>query len=90
MSRFARPYAQAFLETVPENYDVDAFLSAAGVIVRAMAQDSRLRNFLAGPSVPVDAKRRVLDDLCARAGVDKSPATHTPHTIPAIVLMHPP
>ena len=70
MSRFARPYAQAFLETVPESYDVDAFLSAAGVIVRAMAQDSRLKNFLAGPSVPVDAKRRVLDDLCARAGVD--------------------
>ncbi len=28
--------------------------------------------------------------LCARAGVARSPATHTPHTIPAIVLMHPP
>ncbi len=27
---------------------------------------------------------------CARAGVDKSPATHTPHINPAIVLMHPP
>jgi F-type H+-transporting ATPase subunit delta len=70
VSRFARPYAQAFLETVPEGYDIDAFLSAAGVIVRAMREDARLRNFLAGPSVPVDAKRRVLDDLCARAGVD--------------------
>jgi F-type H+-transporting ATPase subunit delta len=71
VSRFARPYAQAFLETVPEGYDVEAFLEAAGVIVQAMASDSRLRNFLAGPSVPVDAKRRVLDDLCARAGVDE-------------------
>ena len=40
MSRFARPYAQAFLETVPEGYDVEAFLSAAGVIVQAMAADS--------------------------------------------------
>ena len=70
MSRFARPYAQAFLESVPQGYDVDAFLSAAGVIVRAMADDARLRNFLAGPSVPPDAKRRVLDDLSARAGVD--------------------
>src|SRR6185436_3742193 len=27
---------------------------------------------------------------CARAGVDKSPATHIPHINPAIVLMHPP
>ncbi len=71
MSRFARPYAQAFLETVPEGYDVDAFLSAAGVIVCAMGDDARLKNFLAGPSVPVDAKRRVLDELVARAGVDE-------------------
>ena len=70
MSRFARPYAQAFLETVPEGYDVEGFLSAAGAIVRAMAEDARLRHFLAGPSVPADAKRRVLDDLSTRAGVD--------------------
>jgi F-type H+-transporting ATPase subunit delta len=70
VSRFSRPYAQAFLETVPEGYDVEGFLSAAGAIVRAMAEDARLRNFLAGPSVPADAKRRVLDDLSTRAGVD--------------------
>jgi F-type H+-transporting ATPase subunit delta len=70
VSRFARPYAQAFLETAPEGYDVEAFLSAAGVIVRAMAGDVRLKNFLAGPSLPADAKRRVLDDLSTRAGVD--------------------
>jgi F-type H+-transporting ATPase subunit delta len=70
VSRFARPYAQAFLETIPQGYDVETFLSAAGVIVGAMAADARLRNFLAGPSVPPDAKRRVLDDLCARADVD--------------------
>jgi F-type H+-transporting ATPase subunit delta len=70
VSRFARPYAQAFLEIAPEGYDVEAFLSAAGVIVRAMAEDLRLRNFLAGPSVPVDAKRGVLDELSRRTGVD--------------------
>ncbi|HEY6064822.1 MAG TPA: ATP synthase F1 subunit delta [Thermoanaerobaculia bacterium] len=70
MSRFARPYAQAYLETVPPGYDVEGFLSAAGLIVRAMSGDARLKNFLAGPSVPPDAKRRVLDDLTARAGVD--------------------
>ena len=55
MSRFARPYAQAFLETAPPGYDVEAFLSAAAAIVRAMAGDARLKNFLAGPSVPPDA-----------------------------------
>jgi F-type H+-transporting ATPase subunit delta len=70
VSRFARPYAQAFLETVPAGYDVEAFLAAAGVIVRAIGQDARLKNFLASPSLPVDAKRRVLDELAVRAGVD--------------------
>jgi F-type H+-transporting ATPase subunit delta len=72
VSRFARPYAQAFLETAPPNYGVEGFLTAADVIVRAMASDPRLKNFLAGPSVPPDAKRRVLDDLIARAGVDET------------------
>ena len=70
MSRFARPYAQAFLETVPAGYDVEDFLAAAGVIVRAIGQDARLKNFLGSPSLPVDAKRRVLDELAVRAGVD--------------------
>jgi F-type H+-transporting ATPase subunit delta len=71
VSRFARPYAQAFLETVPAGYDVEEFLAGAGSIRRAIAQDSRLKNFLTAPSVPFDAKRRVLDDLTGRAGVDE-------------------
>jgi F-type H+-transporting ATPase subunit delta len=71
VSRFARPYAQAFLETVPPGYDVEAFLEAAGTIQRAIAQDPRLKHFLTAPSIPVDAKRRVLNDLAARAGVDE-------------------
>ncbi|HEX9305267.1 MAG TPA: ATP synthase F1 subunit delta [Thermoanaerobaculia bacterium] len=71
MSRFARPYAQAFLETVPTGYDVEAFLAAAGAIQRAIAQDARLKHFLMAPAIPVDAKRRVSDDLAARAGVDE-------------------
>jgi F-type H+-transporting ATPase subunit delta len=70
VSRFARPYAQAFLETVPAGYDAEAFLAAAGVVVRAIGQDGRLKNFLASPSLPVDAKRRVLDELAVRTGVD--------------------
>jgi F-type H+-transporting ATPase subunit delta len=71
VSRFARPYAQAFLETVPPGYDVEAFLEAAGTIQRAITQDPRLKHFLTAPSIPVDAKRRVLNDLAARAGVDE-------------------
>ena len=70
MSRFARPYAQAFLETVPPGYDVERFLASAGTIRRAIGQDPRLKNFLAAPSVPIEAKRRALDELASAAGVD--------------------
>jgi F-type H+-transporting ATPase subunit delta len=71
MTRFARPYAQAFLETLPAGYDVDAFLEAAAGVARAIALDRRLRNFFASPSIRVDAKRGVLADLAGRAGVDE-------------------
>jgi F-type H+-transporting ATPase subunit delta len=71
MTRFARPYAQAFLETLPAGYDVDVFLEAAAGVARAIALDRRLRNFFASPSIRVDAKRGVLADLAGRAGVDE-------------------
>ena len=71
MMRFARPYAQAFLETAPAGYDVEAFLDAAANIARAIAVDRRLRNFFASPSIPVDAKRGVLAELAGRAHVDE-------------------
>lgn len=71
MSRFARPYAQAFLEAMPAGFDVERFLENASAIARAAAQDRRLRNFLAAPSVPLDAKRGVLDDLARRSEVDE-------------------
>lgn len=70
MSRFARSYAQAFLESMPAGYDVDAFLENASAISRVLASDPRVKNFLAAPAIPIDAKRRVLDDLARRAGVD--------------------
>lgn len=71
MSRFARSYAQAFLEAIPEGYDVDGFISAAGSLARAVAADSRLKNFLAAPAVPLEAKRRLLDDLARAARIDE-------------------
>lgn len=70
MSRYARPYAQAFLETMPAGYDVDGFLENAAAITRLLAADPRVKAFLAAPAVPLDAKRRVLDDLGRRTGID--------------------
>ena len=71
MSRFARPYARAFLESTPAGYDVDAFLEAASSVARAVAADRRLRSFFASPSIPVDAKRGALAELARRTGVDE-------------------
>lgn len=70
MSRYARPYAKAFLETMPPGYDVEGFLDNASAISRALASDPRVKGFLAAPAIPIDAKRRVLEDLSRRAGVD--------------------
>jgi F-type H+-transporting ATPase subunit delta len=70
VSRFARPYAQAFLETIPAGFDVDAFLERASVLSAALSGDRRLRSFLATPSVPLEAKRGVLDDLARRVDID--------------------
>jgi F-type H+-transporting ATPase subunit delta len=71
VSRYARPYAKAFLETMPAGYDVDAFLEGAAAISRAIAADPRVRAFLAAPAIPTDAKRRVVDELANRAGVEE-------------------
>lgn len=70
MSRYARPYANAFLQTMPEGYDVNTFLENASAISRALAGDPRVKGFLAAPTIPIDAKRRVLDDIGRRTGVD--------------------
>ena len=70
MSRFARSYAQAFLGAQPAGFDVVGFLEKAAVIRRAIATDSRVKNFLAAPSVPLSAKRGLLGELSARAGLD--------------------
>jgi F-type H+-transporting ATPase subunit delta len=71
MSRFARPYAEAFLATVPKGFDVEAFLDRSSVLSRALEGDRRLRSFIATPSVPLDAKRAVVDDLAARVEIDE-------------------
>jgi F-type H+-transporting ATPase subunit delta len=70
VSRFARPYARAFLATLPEGFDIEGFLSRARALSHAITMDRRLRNFFAAPSVPPDAKRGAVEDLARSAGID--------------------
>ncbi len=70
MNAFSRSYARAFLESVPNGYDVDRFLSQAGSLRQALASDGRLKAFLSVPSIPQENKRKVLDELARRAGLD--------------------
>jgi F-type H+-transporting ATPase subunit delta len=70
MSRYARPYAQAFLEAAPPGYDVGGFIERASTVARAVAGDRRLKSFLATPAIPLDAKRGVIEELAQRQGMD--------------------
>lgn len=70
MSRFAGPYARAFLDSAPAGFDVESFLERASALARATAADRRLRNFFAAPAVPIDTKRRALNDLAGSVGLD--------------------
>ena len=70
MSAFTHPYARAFLESAPAGYDVDKFLEGAAVLSRAVTGDPDLREFLASPAVPHEAKRKALAALASRAGID--------------------
>jgi F-type H+-transporting ATPase subunit delta len=67
---FALPYAKAFLEAAPKGYDVEAFLSSAGALARAIEKDPTLRAFLSAPAVPEDSKRKAVAELASKCGVD--------------------
>jgi F-type H+-transporting ATPase subunit delta len=70
MTRLGRSYAQAFLNAALAGYDVEDFLERAGALLRALT-DGPLRAFLLAPAVPLSAKRNVLDELAAKAGIDE-------------------
>jgi F-type H+-transporting ATPase subunit delta len=70
MSAFARSYAKAFLETAPAGYDVDDFLQRADAIRRAVLGEPRLKAFFAAPAVPADPKKKALDELASKAGLE--------------------
>jgi len=71
VTAFALPYARAFLEAAPKNYDVAAFLRAGEAMTAAFAKNPTLRAFLLAPNVPREAKSRALADLSAKAGLDE-------------------
>jgi F-type H+-transporting ATPase subunit delta len=68
-TRFARPYAEAFLQSVPPGFDLEAFQAALEAVARAVQSSRELRAVLASPSVETEAKTRVLADLAEKAGV---------------------
>lgn len=67
---FTLPYARAFLQAAPRDYDIAAFLAAGDSMAAAFASNPMLRAFLLAPNVPRDAKSKALDALAARAGLD--------------------
>lgn len=70
-ARFARPYAEALIESVPPSFDFGRFLAPLGDVSAAISESGMLRAVLANPSVTADAKRGILASLGVRAGVDE-------------------
>ncbi len=70
MSSFTRPYARAFVEAAPEGYDFGAFLEAGDAMAHAFETNPTLRAFMLAPNVPQEAKKRAIEQLTAKAGVD--------------------
>jgi F-type H+-transporting ATPase subunit delta len=71
VSSFATPYARAFLEAAPKDYDIAAFLAAGETMAAAFASNPTLRAFVLAPNVPREAKSRTIAALAARAGLDE-------------------
>jgi F-type H+-transporting ATPase subunit delta len=70
MSSFTRPYARAFVEAAPKGYDFVAFLEAGEAMARSFEDNPKLRGFLLAPNVPREAKRKTIDQLAAKVGMD--------------------
>lgn len=68
--RFTRPYADALLGTVPAGFDIEALIVALRDVSAAVAGSPPLRAVLATPSVKLEVKRRIVEELGAKAGAD--------------------
>jgi F-type H+-transporting ATPase subunit delta len=71
MSSFTHPYARAFLEAAPPNYDVAAFLASGQSMANAFKANPALRAFLLAPNVPREAKSKAIASIAARVGLDE-------------------
>jgi F-type H+-transporting ATPase subunit delta len=69
-SAFTLPYARAFVEAAPKDYDFPAFLEAGEAMARIFQDNPKLRAFMLAPNVPREAKSRALDELSRKAGLD--------------------
>jgi ATP synthase F1 delta subunit len=67
---FTIPYARAFVESAPADYDFPAFLEAGESMVRAFDANPSLRAFLLAPNVPRDSKSKALAELSKKVGLD--------------------
>ena len=70
MTPLARNYALALLEGAPAGFDAEGFLEGARAVERAITRDSRLKAFFSTPGIAVDAKKKTLDELARRAGLN--------------------
>lgn len=70
-SRFARPYADALLQSVPPSFDAARWSASLRDVAAAIAGSGVLRAVLANPSVKAEAKRDIVAALGRKAGVDE-------------------
>jgi F-type H+-transporting ATPase subunit delta len=70
-ARYARPYADALLGSVPPDFDAAKWTGALRDVAAAIAGSGVLRAVLSNPSVKADAKRAIVESLAAKAGVDE-------------------
>lgn len=68
--RFARPYADALLQSAPESFDAARWSAPLRDVAAAIADNGVLRAVLANPSVKAEAKREIVAALGAKGGVD--------------------
>lgn len=69
-ARFARPYAEALIQTSPASYDYENLLTGLASIARALSESRDLTSILANPSVPASAKEGIVEALAEKAGLD--------------------
>jgi F-type H+-transporting ATPase subunit delta len=74
-ARYARPYADALLGSVPPDFDAAKWTAPMRDVAAAIGGSGRnngmLRAVLANPSVKSEAKRAIVESLAGKAGVDE-------------------